>query len=249
MVVDVKKGSIPREHKVANFSGEYWAMERARENEVPVPRIFVVDETRQMIPVPYMIQERLPGECLAGGQNTKISAKLANEMGSLLKRIHEIPTENYGRIDGNGFGRFVSWRERMENRRTSWLKEQLVNSKLADKVCDAFTELSKCDIAPYLVHGDYFLGNLLVQNDKIVGVIDFNPLSGSSYFDIGNPAFNYGSDLWKEIENGYGMKFDNRLLLLNRIDNIAGKLPNMVKMMPQRAEFLAKKLEETVKEL
>lgn len=241
---------MPRAHKEHNFHGEEWAMDRARENGVPVPRVYAVDDSRTIVPVPYMLEERLPGENVWGGPNSKLSPKVLRNMGALLARIHESYIEGYGRINGNGVGRFISWRERMLKRHdTSLMDLAKINQSLAERVCPVYAELSRNPPAPHLLHGDFFAGNMLIKDDKITGVLDFNPAGGSIYFDLGNPAFLPVNGGRVEVEKGYGKKFDDNLIRLHMVDNIVGKIPGMMAVMPQRAEFLQKKLDEILKEL
>jgi len=235
---------MPKEHP-HNFHAEKFAMHLAREYGLPAPCVLAVDDSKAIVPVSYMLEERLPGS------NPKtLTPEIVIRMGAMLAKLHSLPAEGYGRLSAFGTGIHPAWKAYVEQRqkfsRTDFAK---LNPRLAER-CDAvYDELASQDVVPCFLHGDYHQGNLLFSNGEISGVLDFMPRSGSPLFEIGSLSLDLGECAVEDFERGYGEKFDRCAMAPHIVDNCAGKLPFLAERVPRRAEFVQAKLDEILKKL
>lgn len=178
---------------------------------VPVPKMYVHDDTCTLIHSEYFIMEKLRGvpynkmkEILS--QREKDSIEF--ELGVYNRLINE--------VRGKKFGYFLqqaSWND-------SWAEafQQMVQGILADGR-DAGVELPASDAAieseinrhldalhdvkqPHLVHWDLWDGNVFVEQGKITGLIDFErALWGDPLMEVYFGRFNRSEGFLK----GYGL--------------------------------------------
>jgi len=109
-----------------------------------------------------------------------INDELSFEIGKALASIHKIRLEQFELDDNEN-----DWWKSIRNRFKSWLIEIDGHIPLELKVkLEKFFELEMNRdhkvAGPCLVHFDYRPGNLLVENGKLVGVIDFETSRGGS---------------------------------------------------------------------
>ena len=206
------------------FEQERWAIERCRAAGVPVPEILALDHD---VPahgrpgaerVSICVERTLPGEPLgrivrARGAGDPVSNALLGEAGAVLARIHTIPTEGYGPLDGTGHGRWRSWeafllgpleaptlRERVER-----LKRTAPSGgRVADAIDAAVGVLRdrrgllRAQPA-YLLHHDYEPWHLFADATpgaaRLTGVIDHESCRG------GDPAYDLAQ--WHVIHDVY----------------------------------------------
>ncbi|MEO8608244.1 MAG: aminoglycoside phosphotransferase family protein [Chloroflexota bacterium] len=166
----MNEGAVLGRLSSANFLQHYTA-------RFPFPKLFldgcVADVER---PFPYLVMSRLPGEPLATVMSRESDRKRRlrwmSLLGAMLRDIHRFPTSLW--------------------RRKSWLDEQL---KTAASYVDAGFELDADDPARLLehirtqrpadvpqtfIHGDFMWDNVLVQDDRITGIVDWG---GGAYGD------------------------------------------------------------------
>ena len=102
------------------FEQERWAIERCRAAGVPVPEILSLEHDVPALGpvaeerVSICVERTLAGETLgrivtARGAGDPISIALLEKAGAALGRMHTIPTDGYGHLDGSGRGRWPSW--------------------------------------------------------------------------------------------------------------------------------------------
>ncbi len=236
---------IPKGHTKHRFYDERWAMERAAERGVPVPDVIAVEESGKVVPVSYMLESRLSGEVHKPDDMTPDMYRAA---GRALAKIHSVPVSGFGRLDHKGVGAYRSWNDVVSARRRSAESSDSFGD-LSDMLNLFFADFLMMQPKPGLLHGDYWWGNFLFENEKLTGVLDFNPRSGTPYLDIGCLAFRISSDALKFVEEGYGSSFDERKVLLGIAGTISGKLPNMQKHNSARASALRTMLGSTFRKL
>ena len=100
---------------VPHFEQERWAIDRCRGACVPVPTILLLEHTEQQgEPVSVCVERKMEGIPLGRvtrtlGGDHPLSVHLLREAGTYLARIHTIPTDGHGPLDGNGRGPHATW--------------------------------------------------------------------------------------------------------------------------------------------
>ena len=182
----------------ATFGGvsvvdEYRLIKTLYENGVSVPKPIALEESGKVFGSPFLLVDKKPGVIighmfnLPKSNNLSISADVAAK----LAAIHRVPLKAIGnRIDGaNGTN------ARASDKALAWIDEGIAAWKplnMPSTVFEtAFDWLRKNaainDKAPRtLVHGDYGLNNLLIDNDKVSTILDWE------FAHVGNPAYDLG---------------------------------------------------------
>lgn len=231
-----------------SFAGEIWAMEQARNKDLPVPKILAVEEKN--ILMPYMLEERLKGDHITCND---ITPNVSRQAGEALAKVHSVKTRNYGWIDGNGNGRYRNWKPYLEVRRKNI--GEAVRLGLLDigeitamnKMYDHLEGLP--EQKPVLLHGDFQFNNLLFQKGKLTGIVDFSPRSGPVEFDIGGVAACLNGKHFKNFEEGYGKKIDESSSLLYAIDKLVGMLVFYNEHKPSVVPKLQEKINNVIDRL
>ncbi len=226
-----------------NFPGEKWATERACEQNLPVPRVLAVDMSKSLVPVPYMIVERLPGKRV-----NESTPEMCRELGEMLARIHAVKTVGYGKVDENGIGPKADWKANIEMKRSMLPALAKIDRSLAKRAESVYDDLENCPQPPCMVHGDYGLQNMLFTDGKLSGLFDFSGISDSAYRDIGDLLLR-APKVIEYVEKGYGKSFDYHLGMLYAATNAVAKLPFMHKVIPDIAAKMQRTLDETLKKL
>jgi Ser/Thr protein kinase RdoA (MazF antagonist) len=143
-------------------------------NKLPVPRIVQTVPPEEGIDG-AVLMEYLPGTVL---KIVNVTDELAFEMGSLLAQIHIHQTSGYGElIDPKGL--------KLNARQMFGLKFEEIMAECASHLPSSMIEkfqryyqthlelLNSVD-GPCMVHRDFRPGNILVENGKIQGIIDWS---------------------------------------------------------------------------
>lgn len=150
-----------------------------------------------IIPVPATLWESEDLSVIAyiEGRHFTPSKPLVREAGRIIGRLRRISFERSGEITPTGevvgFKGWVSYKKGMlsllhTEAVNSYLDEELI-SKLEGILDQQTSILESFDRCHNLVHGDFSSDNILIEEERIVGVIDWEfAHSGSSYMDIGN---------------------------------------------------------------
>jgi aminoglycoside phosphotransferase (APT) family kinase protein len=171
----------PVEKDGSSFRKEAALFARLR-GRVPVPEIVVLDESGELLPAAYMICRRVPGETLArvwlqAGPRQRVW--LMGQLAELLRGLHEVEFPACGDLPGGELRPAESWRDYLNAR----LRRRLAIVRalpgapraLLDAV-EAFYQTESAALAAgaaRLVHRDLHFGNILVEGDRITGVLDF----------------------------------------------------------------------------
>lgn len=168
---------------------EYGLMKALHDDGVCVPRPLALDDTASYTGAPFMLMDKVPGISL--GNMLDLPGRcpdICRDMARRLALVHKVPVERVAQCFTGGPSRtsekvlviieqeFAAWEaldmpSAVFEAAFSWLRR---NAKLND------------DAPPALVHGDYGLQNILVQDRKASAILDWE----FSY--IGNPAFDLG---------------------------------------------------------
>ncbi|MDP5275780.1 phosphotransferase [Chengkuizengella axinellae] len=114
-----------------------------------------------------------------------INRKLAFEFGENLAKIHSVSLDYYGDINQTNTedNKKVLWADVINEHFTLWIEdtESYLDRKLHNKCVKFINEKMKLltkNVNPVVCHYDFRPGNILVQDDHVVGVIDFESSRG-----------------------------------------------------------------------
>ncbi|MER7752512.1 phosphotransferase family protein [Kitasatospora sp. NPDC097643] len=169
---------------------EYRVMTALRETDVPVPRTLLLDPDTDVLGAPWYLMELVPGTAhrdaatLAALGEHRVHA-LGRRLVETLAALHRIDPSAVGLAD---FGHPDGYLERQLRR---WSK-QLAASRSRDlpeldRLHELLVDRLPASPAPALVHGDYRLDNVLVDDtDAITAVLDWEMSTlGDPLTDIG----------------------------------------------------------------
>ena len=169
------------------FTKEKWAMQQCEKIGVPVAKLYGIkklDLKQDVIELCSM--EKLAGVPLRQLQReNNVSEEKTHEIlkivGKMLRRIHTIPTHGFGNINGRGegkaltFARWVLKRTKHSENHGKTAKKHGIEEK---SIIFILGELNKHEdlfttISPHLVHGDVGTDHILVDGEKVTGIIDW----------------------------------------------------------------------------
>ncbi|MAG37674.1 MAG: hypothetical protein CL878_15675 [Dehalococcoidia bacterium] len=195
---------------------EVWAARQCRSLGIPVPDILAYEAAPRSFVAPYMIMARLPG---VPGHRARLTAgerdSVLEQLGQYLALIHRIELPAFGWLRGHGAtfaGRSPSWMEHVlaqYDREARKLPGDVLDPRRAAELrvrLEREREALAVDSA-VLVHGDYHLKNVLVQQARVTGILDFeNLVAGDPVVDFSAVHFRSAepaADL-AAMQRGYG---------------------------------------------
>ncbi|MCL2033823.1 MAG: aminoglycoside phosphotransferase family protein [Oscillospiraceae bacterium] len=151
-------------------------------NHVPVPDVFFYDTTKTLCESEYFFMEKINGtnlNSLLPKMDAEEKSRFMNKIGQMNRQLNE--------IDGERFGYPAQSDNQTDNWKSAFWK---IISDILDDGKDAEIKLPipydeieniihsfifACDDVknPKLIHWDLWSGNVLVHNDKVTGIIDF----------------------------------------------------------------------------
>jgi aminoglycoside phosphotransferase (APT) family kinase protein len=134
---------------------------------VPCPRL--ADESRKILPVPYLVTEFIEGEvCSEPSQLTVPVTDFARELAAFLARLHGAAVTRAAELHLADKGTVAT--QQLETR----------NARLDAALSEAAVRAALVSIwpppqlnRPVLLHGDFWPGNVLWRDGAITGVIDW----------------------------------------------------------------------------
>lgn len=231
----------PYERKENNLLQEAWAFDRCRGVGVPVPEVVRVDVSLSKFPEAYLLTKKIPG---APGSKMEFSdagfIDLMQQLGHYLYLIHSIPVGGFGEINqiGDQFrGKHSTlWQSVISGFEGSWWVDMITTHELLSKedleryqkVLEEHKDLFTLETSS-LTHGDIGPRNLIMEGDKIAGIVDMeNVLATDPIRDF--HWFGYwieDSQRLKALQSGYDNKnlFDNNFPIKMRLYQIVYSLP------------------------
>jgi aminoglycoside phosphotransferase (APT) family kinase protein len=187
----------------SRYLGEVRAYDRLRTIGVPVPEIIALDVSRALVPLPYILMRRLPGRSMAFAwkdMTDKQRSAAAVQAGEVLAQIHGIIMDNFGWLSNLDIDPMASAVEFTDTHfywhlQEAYLDRAFDSANRARLV--ALWERVKSYVAqvrqPHLIHGDFQFENILVDDGRIAGVIDFE------WGGAGDPAWDFMMEgRWEE---------------------------------------------------
>jgi len=190
--------SVLRLFKWPDAAGfEYKVMETLGHNNIPVPKVFILENDANYLGSPFLIIEKIKGNSLANVIASKLAAdaswftspestSLCQQYAELLASIH--------RLDSQGLGLAFL-------KPSKWSIETIVasfSSPVNLELAARFEEIKKLfewclasvpkSVNPerVILHGDYHPNNVMVYGDEILAVIDWTDIClGETAIDVG----------------------------------------------------------------
>ena len=185
---------LPSAHRVDR---EHRVMTALRDTGVPVPRTLGLCEDASVIGTPFFVMEYVPGRILRDatlpGTPAAERAAIFEALLDVLARLHAVDPAAVGLAD---FGRPGSYFARQVARWSQqWSLSRTHEVPAMDALLDWLPHHLPADDVTTLVHGDYRLGNLILDPGKprVVAVLDWelstlgHPLADLAYhciFDV-----------------------------------------------------------------
>ncbi len=184
---------LPRGSSRASVELEAAILTAAREAGVPVARVIASFEAGGPLGMPALVLERVEGEALPprlrrDPRYAQALNQLAGQCGEILARLHSIPRDRiHGLNRPDPIDRAREVLDGLDERHPAF---ELVLRRL---------ELTRPDgRQPAVVHGDFRLGNLLIDERGVSAVLDWELVhSGDPVEDLGwlcVPAWRFGGD-------------------------------------------------------
>lgn len=204
------------------FERENWALDRSREKGVPVPEMLHIRSVKDAgALLQVCVETKLPGVSLqeyrdeSGQDKRERVSKMLHALGAELMKVHSVKTDGWGALDKEGKGKYQSVSELIDRdvieRKDDILealKEKPEDFQLVERAFHILqNEAATFDSEqPCLIHNDLSPEHVLVEHDRISGLIDFeSALGGDPLLEFALWDFKHGAKYpLKDIIEGYG---------------------------------------------
>ena len=156
---------------------EYRVMAALEGTGVPVPRMVMLEEDAEVLGTPFYLMERLDGVVSEDSALPQFSADsrraVYNDAARVLARLHAVDWDAVGL---GTFGKSSDYYARQVKRWAhQWEATRTRDDRLIDALSDWFSNNVPADSKTTVVHGDYRIGNLMLDpaSSRVVGVLDW----------------------------------------------------------------------------
>lgn len=235
-----------------------------RKHGIPVATCLGYREKVKYLNQPMIVQTAVAGMSISHSPEAKKSPKVYAAIGEMLKKIHEIKLEGFGKLkvrSGQLHGKSSSWKQSLLEHNpngvsfadTTYLVEHgFIGQAEARKIGDVFDEVLELDLpqASFL-HNDVQEGHIFVDGKKITGLIDMGGVSaGDPRFDIAKTHFYLPRRFWADFDSGYRELSQDPMvakyfLLVAARKVIYRHSNNFIHRIPEAVEILKQSLAET----
>ena len=159
----------------------------SKKTPVPVPNIYLADSSKRIYPDSFTLLSKIPGKEL------KKTSALIEKAGEYLAHIHKIKFPKFGWIVGRSIQpAFTKWIDfcdyDLNHKLVNARKYHQIGKRLIKDVMSYYSQhrhLLNIDVKPCLLHKDYHFSHILVDKNKISGVIDVEwAISGHNELDL-----------------------------------------------------------------
>jgi aminoglycoside phosphotransferase (APT) family kinase protein len=230
-------------NKFKDYLKEQWVTQKAMQAGVPVPEILEVGD--EVIPLPYMLQERIEGIEAINHPNR---LNILHKLGEYARLIHSIPT--------TGFGQVFDWSKNKLSKNETWVdfidkelkvkegltfleENEIVSKKKIDKVAEYFEKIKKWKVKPALNHCDLRLKNVIVNEEgEIKAIIDWENCSSNCapYWDFSIALHDLSIDAKEKFLEGYNLDladFSKKAYALTAF-NIINYIPTLHQLIDRK---------------
>jgi Putative homoserine kinase type II (protein kinase fold) len=184
-------------YKLTLASGETVYVKIPFNRDKLVREFKMLETLKGVIPVPQVLDiwygdERSTGALLLSaipGMHCtgNIDEKLAYQIGTYHAMLHEVTTPGYGYHTTDGFKVLDpnNWRLHIKHNFDKWKEpcKEILAPELYERCIHHFDGIYAAlpdPDGPCIVHMDFRPGNILVNDDKVIGIIDFESARGGS---------------------------------------------------------------------
>ena len=183
-----------------DVSREYRFLNALRDTDVPVPTVYAFCDDTDVIGAPFYVMERLHG--LVPHDATPVSdltpeqgRALSENFVDVLHRIHAVDIDAVGLGDA---AKRTGYLERQVTRWTDqWHRAKAEESPAIDELAVRLAKALPESPPTTVVHGDYRLGNVMIDRDdrtQIIGVFDWEMATlGDPLADVGYTLLYWGT--------------------------------------------------------
>lgn len=141
---------------------------------IPTPKLIAFDDSKTIIKYDYLLMSYITGQNL----KDNFQPQLSQELGDLIRKINLVTQNDLGNLEI--FSNIDSWVAKIKSNfeiYNNYLKQ--INyfstdiSQKIDEVCANYCQISDWENKGHLIHGDINPGNIIANNDHIVGIFDF----------------------------------------------------------------------------
>ncbi|MBN1788283.1 MAG: aminoglycoside phosphotransferase family protein [Sedimentisphaerales bacterium] len=191
--------------------------------DIPVARILVYDDSREIAPRPYLIMEKLAGAPLSYTTRFGLS-KVLRQVGQYLKQLHSITAQSYGYL---GEHKVMipadSWVEAFEIMWNKLLDDIVGCGGYTKEEADRFRRLFDKDrdifdrpVKSSLLHMDIWHQNILADEEgRVTGIVDWDRALWGDV-EIEFAVLDYCGISEEAFWDGYGRVRDNSPIVKRR---------------------------------
>jgi aminoglycoside phosphotransferase (APT) family kinase protein len=214
-----------RESSLLSLKKEAWCLKRLVKEGVRVPLMLYTGSDSRLDSEFVVVTEELIGRAIPESEFLRYSsAKRDNihfKLGQELAAIHRAKVDGFGPLNENGKGSFSAWDKYLTSilghRNIPKLLERGILEKevIRDTQQLLRKQAKKIKLSEArLVHGDIWLDNFLIKDDKIIGIIDWeNAVGGDPVYDLARYSVSQDKDFdMTEVFKGYGVVVDSEFL-------------------------------------
>ena len=192
------------------------------DDQLPVPTIFEMDND-------WALMRFLPGVSLTADSPALV------DVGRCLGVFSNIQFEQMGDLTEDGlieplpFGGFLGFfNQELKKLETLKCLSLPLLDRLRQFIDNHTAEYQALDAQRSFVHGDFNPGNILVDGDRVVGILDWEySMSGSPMIDTGNLIRHFGEDTKQVLQRGMlesGMSLNDDWVYLSQLADLASHI-------------------------
>ena len=175
---------------------------------IPQPQFSARDDAGQVL---FMGYAMLPGEPLLRERYAKLRSdarlvdRIARDLAGFLLALHAIPPGQIG-LNERGDGARSAWVQYLRAFREQLFPHIRPDARLAVErdFAAALADAEMWRFDPCLIHGDFGAGNILFQDGRVSGIIDFSFCGpGDPAQDLGALIASYGDDFAERVFRHY----------------------------------------------
>ncbi|MFQ3548181.1 MAG: aminoglycoside phosphotransferase family protein [Armatimonadota bacterium] len=184
---------------------------------VPVPKIYLYDDSRELIDRDYIIMQRLDGIALTNYRCTLPEYyRILEQIGKYLCEIHDITSKKYGYLgahkpmepaDDWASAFNIMWNKMIDDIVNAGYYSAIEESMMRRKLYENYSHFDR-PVVSRLLHMDVWNQNILVNMDgKVTGLIDFDRALWGD-IEIEFAVLDYCGISEAPFWRGYGMQRD-----------------------------------------